>query len=98
MVRVEKHAIVLSRFEVEDCEVAGAFVIGLSQGVRRVVACMSLWEAERAVGICCDVEEDIAEADVIFVGSLSAAEIGAFHFQSQIWFEIYSAAFDAIAV
>lgn len=59
---------------------------------------LSLLELERAVGVGCHIEKDVAQAEIIFVGFFAAAEVGAFHFQAQVWFEIYAAAFDAVAV
>jgi hypothetical protein len=89
---------VLPRFEIEDGQVAGAFAIGLSQRIRRVVDWLSLLEVERAIRVRCHVEQDIAEADVILVGTFGATEICPFDFHAEIWFEVYAAAFDAVTV
>ena len=98
LMRVEQNAIVLLWFEIEDGEIAGAFVIGLSQGVRRIVHWLSLLKSERAIGVCRHVEKNIADAEIVFVGFFAAVEVGALDFEAQVRFEVYATAFEHVAV
>lgn len=60
--------------------------------------CPDLLEKQKASGICCHIEEDVANTEIILVGFFAAVEIGAFHFQAQVGFEVYAAALNAVAV
>ena len=55
---------------------------------------LSLLKSERAIGVCRHVEEDVADAEIVFVGFFAAVEVGALDFEAQVWFEVYAAAFE----